>query len=176
MDLIVDRRDHSAEIGRYENKIVRDPAAEGCWYWVGAIGDDGYGRFWIRRPDEPARMIRANRYAVALDVGRLAADVLTLHECDEPMCVRPGYPHVVPGTQAQNLATMGRRGRGGGTGFRHGAPDRAARAARSRAIRSAICQGWDPEALHDAVLGRTPQDQLLLFHDQDATASTLGRG
>lgn len=164
VDLIVDRSEHAAEIGRFENKIVRNPAPGGCWYWTGAIGDDGYGRFWIRRPDEPVRMIRANRYAVALDSGRLAAEVLTLHGCDEPMCVRPGHPHVVTGTQAENLATMGRRGRGGGTGFRHGLPDRITRTRRSRLIRDALRQGWNHVALTQALDALTSRSgQIALF-------------
>jgi len=57
----------------------------------------------------------------------------------------PGPGHSA-GTQAENLAQMGRAGRGGGRGHprRWYGPDRAARVARSRALRHAVRHGWDP--------------------------------
>src|SRR3546814_19492797 len=71
----------------------------------------GYGRFWISRKGRQ-RVVRPHRYALALELGRpLSEDVNALHEvCDNPICVRAsdalGRPHVVAGTQAENLATM----------------------------------------------------------------------
>ncbi|MGY4783898.1 hypothetical protein ACVH9Z_28815 [Rhodococcus opacus] len=58
------------------------------------------------------------------------------------------------GTQAQNLAGMGAKGRGGGRGqtWHWYGPDRAARAARSRALREAVRGGWDADAVRAALL------------------------
>ncbi|WP_370185345.1 hypothetical protein [Rhodococcus wratislaviensis] len=99
--------------------------------------------------------------ALAIELGRpLTDDEVALHEvCDNPICVRAslealGRPHVVLGTQAQNLAGMGAKGRGGGRGqtWHWYGPDRAARAARSRALREAVRGGWDDEAVQAAFL------------------------
>ena len=163
-DLLVSTALDADEIARFWSKVVRGPEQH-CWYWVGAIADDGYGRFWVTRAGRP-RVVRPNRYAVALALGApLFAEDNTLHDCDEPICVRAEglSPHVHVGTQRENLATMGRRGRGGGPSWRrHGDPDRAARASRSRAIRSALAGGWDHDAL-TAVLDTTLPGQIALF-------------
>jgi hypothetical protein len=106
-------------------------------------------------------VVRPHRYALAIELGRpLEPDEVALHEvCDNPICVRAtsealGRPHVVLGTQAQNLAGMGAKGRGGGRGqtWHWYGPDRAARVARSRALREAIRDGWDDEKVRSALL------------------------
>ena len=115
--------------------------------------------FWISRNGKQ-RVVRPHRYALAIELGRpLLEDEVALHEvCDNPICVRAsaasGRPHVVLGTQAQNLAGMGAKGRGGGRGqtWRWYGPDRAARAARSRALREAVRHGWDDEKVQAALL------------------------
>jgi hypothetical protein len=97
-----------------------------------------------------------------LELGRPLEDSeMAIHEvCDNPICVRVsealGRPHVVLGTQSQNLAGMGAKGRGGGRGqsWHWYGPDRAARVARSRALREALRNGWDAEAVQ-AVLRHT---------------------
>ena len=58
-------------VARFRSKIVAGPEAHDCWIWTGAIGDDGYGRFWTPTPDGGQRMIRAHRYALALLTGSL---------------------------------------------------------------------------------------------------------
>ncbi|REK83649.1 hypothetical protein DVG80_00930 [Rhodococcus erythropolis] len=98
-----------------------------------------------------------------LELGRSLTDSeFAIHEvCDNPICVRAttsiaGRPHVVAGTQSQNLAGMSAKGRGGGRGqsWHWYGPDRAARVARSRALREALRNGWDAEAVQ-AVLRHT---------------------
>jgi hypothetical protein len=131
--------------------------------WAGAIGGDGYGSFWIRR-DGAGRVVRAQRYALAVALGgrELLGWEMALHECDNPLCVRVIDPatapagtalHAVTGSQAQNMARMGRRGRGGGRAV---IPVRgqglAARVRRSRALREAVKDGWDEEAVAAALL------------------------
>ncbi|MFF0818375.1 hypothetical protein ACFYVR_24995 [Rhodococcus sp. NPDC003318] len=150
----------SAEIARFHRFVVQGPAPTDCHIWRGAVSDDGYGRYWIRR-DGKQRVVRPNRYALALALGRPLLDSeLALHEvCDNPICVRAGSeplgrPHVVVGTQSQNLAGMAAKGRGGGRGqmWHWSGLDRAARAARSRALRDAVRDGWDEAAVRSALL------------------------
>lgn len=159
-----------AEIARFEAKIIRGPGPDDCWIWIGAIGDDGYGRFAVRRDDHgrfPTYpdtghevMVRPPRYAVALYVGPVPAGRLALHDqCDNPICVRAvdhsgRRPHVVLGTQRENLATMGMRGRsyGGRPVWHHDGLTRAQRVARSQALRAAVRGGWNADAVQSALM------------------------
>ncbi|MBN1174891.1 MAG: hypothetical protein JXA67_22220 [Micromonosporaceae bacterium] len=191
-ELRVDARVHAREIERFWSKVVRGPGAA-CWVWTGAVGDDGYGSFSIRRPeldpvsgcpvvDEASgrpvmreHVVSAPRYALAaVHAVVVGSGVVAEHAvCDEPICVRVhpgtvegGSSHVVISTQRENLATMGRRGRGGGLP-RDGAhgPNRAAMAARSRAIREAVrAHGFDAARIAEAVAALAEdRGQLRLF-------------
>ncbi len=148
------------ELERFEHFVVRGPGERDCWLWRGAIADDSYARFWLMR-DGRQRVVRPHRYALMLELGRpLEESEIAMHEvCDNPICVRAssaavGRPHVVLATQAQNLAGMAAKGRGGGRGqsWHWYGPDRKARAARSYALREAIIDGWDAEAVQAALL------------------------
>ena len=107
---------------RFETNVVRGPYRDDCAIWVGAIGGDGYGRFWVRRGGGERIMVRANRYALAAarDGVALEPSVRALHGCDNPICVRVSLPgetgllHVIGGTQRDNMEMMGRARRGGG--------------------------------------------------------------
>jgi hypothetical protein len=165
--LSVDPREHAAELERFWVKVVRGPGDRDCWIWAGAIADDGYGRFAIRR-DGRERIVRPNRYAVAAVFGLVLGphDVAEHAVCDNPACVRteldPVTGHIWPSTQAANLARMGQRGRGGGQWWqwRWSATDRATLAARSRAQRAAVRGGWDAEALRAALDVFQPEERL----------------
>jgi len=115
----------------------------------------GPGRFWLNR-NGAHRVVRPHRYALALAPHLTLGDGdVAMHDvCDLPLCVRAEATggHIVLGTQSENLARMGRTGRGGGRGHprRWYGPDRAARAARSRALREAVRHGWDDEAVREA--------------------------
>ena len=161
--LWVDPVTHAGEVARFRRFVVAGPAASDCAVFCAAIGDDGYGRFWLNR-DGVGRVVRAHRYALAVALGgrELPASEMALHECDNPLCVKVVDPasspagtrlHVVAGSQAQNMARMGRLGRGGG---RARVPARgenlAARVRRSRALRAAVRHGWDAEAVASALL------------------------
>lgn len=179
------------EVARFWSKVVRGPGSA-CWIWAGAVGDDGYGSFSIRRPvlDEQGRarpasrsgrvlmrehVVSAPRYALAATHGvMLTASVVAAHEvCDEPICVRAheglvdgGLAHVVVSTQAENLSQMGRLGRGGGTPrpWQARGLDRRARAARSRALRDVVREhGWDVARMEAAVAALQPAEQARLF-------------
>jgi hypothetical protein len=147
--------------------VVKGPATADCWLWVGAIADDGYGRFWISR-DGHGRAVRPHRYALALALdGPLEDDVVAEHAvCDNPICVRVDgtrHDHVLASTQLDNLRRMGARGRGGGSWWRWRwqGTDRASIAARSRALRAAVIDGWDPDRIRAALEAqRTGQEPL----------------
>ena len=189
--LTVDPMTHAKELSRFAAKVVRGPGSA-CWIWTGAIGDDGYGSFSIRRPrlDERGRpvlsagtgrpvmrehVVSAPRYALAAALGVVLGetDVAEHVVCDEPICVRAhaglmdgGIGHLSVSTQAANLATMGLRGRGGGTPrpWQSRGPDRAARVARSRALRDAVkVHGWSPERIAEAVAALADPEQARLF-------------
>lgn len=146
------------EKGRFERFTVKGPRATDCWIWRGAIADDGYGRFSIQR-DGRERVVRANRYALALAVGSVDNHTNALHWCcDTPVCVRAepdhlGTTHIVSGTQAQNLLSMSLKGRGGGApgGRRWYGADKAERCRRARALREAVRYGWDADAVAQAL-------------------------
>jgi hypothetical protein len=164
--LWVDPARHADEIARFWAKVVKGPGQRDCWLWVGAIGDDGYGRLWLRREGR-VQVVRPHRYAVALAHGvTLDADQVVEHEtCDNPICVRAEIAstgHLWPSTQAANLARMGQRHRGGGAWWhwRFASTDRASLAARSRAQRAAVQDGWDAEALAHAVQTGRSDDRL----------------
>ena len=165
--LWVDAVAHATELERFWAKVVRGPGERDCWIWTGAIADDGYGRFSIRR-DGRERIVRPNRYAVAHVFGVVLGpdDVAEHAVCDNPVCVRteldPVTGHIWPSTQAANLARMGQRARGGGSWWqwRWSSTDRATLAARSRAQREAVRHGWDAAALKSALDGFQPTEGL----------------
>jgi len=84
--LLVDSRVHAEELARFEALVVRGPGADDCAIWKGAIGGDGYGRYWVRRGCSERIMVRANRYALAAaQAGQpLEPAVRALHGCDNP--------------------------------------------------------------------------------------------
>jgi hypothetical protein len=159
--LLVDSRVHGAELARFESLVVRGPEPDDCAIWVGAIGGDGYGRFWVRRGCSERIMVRANRYALAAaqDGEPLAPAVRALHGCDNPACVRvsqagdTGLLHVIGGSQRDNMEMMGRARRGGGRSVvRRGVAGLAQRRARAVALRDGVRDGWDAEAVAEALL------------------------
>ena len=108
--LTVDPVAHAKDVTRFWGKVVRGPGSS-CWFWVGAIGDDGYGSFSIRRSPldeagaplvdlQTGRVVRrehvvsAPRFALAaaLRVSLTEADVAEHVVCDEPLCVRCARP------------------------------------------------------------------------------------
>jgi len=110
---------HAAEVARFRSKIVAGPGDKNCNIWVGGIGADGYGRYFITRAGM-GLCVRPNRYALALATGSaLGADMFALHECDDPVCVKVSgsralCEHVVAGTQFDNMRRMARARRGCG--------------------------------------------------------------
>ncbi|MCH9729769.1 MAG: hypothetical protein K0U84_08870 [Actinomycetia bacterium] len=157
--LTVDVRRDVREIVRYHSHIVCGPTPSDCDIWTGAIGTDGYGRFYLTRGGI-GLCVRPHRYALALASGFVAAGVLGLHECDNPVCVKIGAEgqteHVVAGSQGDNMERMARMRRGGGRHAVRRLDSRGVRRQRSVALREAVRGGWDAAAVEAALLGDQP--------------------
>lgn len=83
---------------------VAPPGRDGCRLWLGTINAAGYGVFaW------EGRMQRAHRIAWSLSNGPIPEGLSILHSCDNPPCCEGR--HLRPGTQAENMQEMARRGR-----------------------------------------------------------------
>jgi hypothetical protein len=159
--LVVDAAAHGLELRRFASQVVCGPGVDDCAIWMGAIGADGYGRFWIRRAGRRT-MVRANRYALAaaMNGAALKPAVRALHGCDNTVCVRVSQPgdtgllHVLGGSQRDNMEMMARASRGGGRpAVRRGRAGLLARHARAVALREAVRRGWDGDAVRRALLG-----------------------
>jgi hypothetical protein len=159
--LVVDPDAHADELTRFESNVVRGLGADDCAIWVGAIGADGYGRFWLRRQGRRI-MVRANRYALAAAMGGAALHptVRALHGCNNTACVRVSRPgetgllHIVSGSQRHNMEMMARARRGGGRPqVLRGRAGLLERRSRAVALRAAVKGGWDGSAVRNALLG-----------------------
>ncbi|AFM20480.1 MULTISPECIES: hypothetical protein [Mycolicibacterium] len=159
-ELVVDQHLHATEIARFHSHVVCGPTASDCDIWIGAIGKDGYGRFYLTRAGSGV-CVRPHRYALAIVSGVVAAGVLGLHECDNPVCVKVAdatepRQHVVSGTQGDNMERMARMRRGGGRNKLRRFDSRGVRRDRSVALREAVRHGWDGDAVQAALLGDQP--------------------
>jgi hypothetical protein len=90
---------------RFWGKVEK---GDGCWVWTAAKNHAGYGQLAFgNRPNR--RMALAHRVAWELVNGPIPHDLLVLHKCDNPQCVRPD--HLFLGTSADNTHDMDRKGR-----------------------------------------------------------------
>lgn len=158
-----------SEQDRFWTYVVKGPEPDDCWLWIGAISDDGYGRFWITR-DGVQKAVRPQRYAYALATGEtLAPDILLLHECDVPICVHaetdPASSHVYTGTHRENMIDRRQKHRdtNGSNSLHWRGIARKVRVQRSRDLRDVVREyGWDRERI-SATLSGVEYDHPTLF-------------
>lgn len=106
------RRASSRDVGeRFWEKVDRSAGLDGCWPFMGARDDHGYGRFRIgSKADDTGRTILAHRFAYELVVGPLPEGMGACHRCDNPPCCN-AERHLFPGTHADNMHDMLLKGR-----------------------------------------------------------------
>lgn len=93
-------------VARFWSKVdVRRPGE--CWPWQAkSVGKGGHGLF---RPTREIGLVKAHRFAWEAVNGPLSDDRRLRHRCDNPPCCNPA--HLIPGTQAENVADMHMRKR-----------------------------------------------------------------
>lgn len=91
---------------RFDKYIFYSP--DGCWYWIGYVCKDGYGRMNIIQ-NERNFPVKAHRLAYQIYKGEIPDGMYVLHSCDNPRCVNPD--HLSIGTQKDNIQDMFRKGR-----------------------------------------------------------------
>lgn len=153
---------------RFWEKVIKGPTRNACWLWVGAIGDDGYGRFWTQAETGKQCMLRAHRAAAEIIYGHNAiAGKLVTHLCDNPLCVRAENSregHLFIGTHTENMTERETRGRGNlhNPLWRH--QGRTARTTAARTLRAHTLQnGYDQQQVDELIRGIIMPGQAPLF-------------
>jgi hypothetical protein len=146
---------------RFWSHVVQGPAPTDCWIWTGAVGDDGYGRFWVPQDGGGQRAMRPQRWLYEHLTGVfLHPEVLLLHGCDVPLCVHvetdSALSHLATGSHRGNMIERVQRGRhrNASTATRTINFPRSERVRLSRDLREAFRDhGWDADAVRACKTG-----------------------
>lgn len=76
----------------------------GCWEWTAGKNARGYGTFYLE-----GQTRAAHRVAYQMVNGDLSSELMILHACDNPPCVRPS--HLSQGTHIDNVRERQMRNR-----------------------------------------------------------------
>lgn len=153
-----DVQHHPAKaIARFWSKTISGPGDDDCIVFTGALGDDGYGRFWLGS----GRVIRAHRFAYVVTFGDIPEGDLLMHSCDITVCVNPA--HLALGSALSNRAERtARRERFAGLPAAGGLHSQSTRADIARKIReSVLVHGYDRERIRLIVAGMHPETEPL---------------
>lgn len=88
---------------RFWKRVVK---SDGCWTWIGAKTNEGYGTFFVYKLQEK---IIASRASWMIAHGDIPEGKLVCHHCDNPACVRPD--HLFLGSYTDNMRDARRKGR-----------------------------------------------------------------
>lgn len=88
---------------RFEEKYIPEPNS-GCWLWIGADDNKGYGHIKVN-----GSTIKAHRLSFNLHKGEIPVGLHVLHTCDNPICVNPD--HLFLGTHQDNMLDRQVKGR-----------------------------------------------------------------
>src|SRR5690349_14827083 len=83
---------------RFWEKIAPEPNS-GCWLWVGAVNDRGYGQISNEAPSR--KKIYAHRFSYELHKGPIQSGLDLDHLCRVRCCVNPD--HLEPVTRLENV-------------------------------------------------------------------------
>jgi hypothetical protein len=164
------QRPQFADPGEWDRVRARIAVTSTCSPWLGALGDDGYPRFWAAGTPGKSPVVRLVRWMWAAHHGPIADGLVVRHQCDRTWCVRIDCLQL--GTQSDNLRDAVQHDRITnkrllGKADKRGAA-RAARAVR-QAVLEAIAEGVDdPDELAAAIsaaeeAGDPYSDQIALF-------------
>jgi hypothetical protein len=96
-------RNHSTELSETERFFEKVNKTDGCWLWVAAKCQLGYGLF------NYGDGTKAHRWSYKFHYGNLPDNQMVLHKCDVRNCVNPH--HLYLGTQKENMRDCRDRGR-----------------------------------------------------------------
>lgn len=98
------RADESVSNKEVESFWSKVATNDDCWWWMAAVGDDGYGFLSVR-----AYPVKAHRFSWKLHFGEIPNGMCVCHRCDNKICVRP--EHLFLGTTQDNTADRDAKGR-----------------------------------------------------------------
>ncbi len=89
----------AGRVGDFWSKVEKQP--DGCWLWLGARSNNGYGHTTYRGDAGQLRHISAHRRAYSLLRGPIPTGLDLDHLCRVRHCVNPD--HLEPVTRSLNL-------------------------------------------------------------------------
>jgi len=82
-------------VSRFENLYIPEPNS-GCWLWIGATNEAGYGRFYVN-----GKNLHAHRFSYLAFKGEVPEGMVLDHLCRVHCCVNPDHLEAV--TNKENV-------------------------------------------------------------------------